>query len=231
MQTSAFAKVFTDNDQSAAAVRSALRGSSVLAINVVGAAGVGKTTLIEQTLQRLPHLHSAVIVSNPAPRRDAHRLMHYFDHVVPVASSSLAATHVAAILRDLDLNTLDLLFIESSATSTYPVDLDLGQDLRVGVFSVSGGDDKAEQRPALVRESDAVVLTKVDLLPYVPFDLGVFRSDVHRLNPSAELIEVSSLRFNCLERWITWLELHREEARSRRAPSDTEGPTPEWYFG
>ena len=151
--------------------------------------------------------------------------------VVPVASPSLAATHIAAVLCDLDLNSLDLLFIESSATSTYPVDLDLGQDLRVGVFSVSGGDDKAEQRPGLVRESDAVVLTKLDLLPYVPFDIGVFRSDVHRLNPSAELIEVSSLRFNCLERWIGWLEMHRGQVRSRRGPMDTDGPTSEWYFG
>jgi hydrogenase accessory protein HypB len=151
--------------------------------------------------------------------------------------ASLAAVHVDAALRDLNLEEFDVLFIESSSSATFPVDLDLGQDVRVAVFSVSGGDDKAEQSPQLVRESDAVVLTKMDLLPHVPFNLHGFRNDVQRLNPSAQLIEVSSLRAGQIQGWLDWLESRRRQAwRQRRDAAEAstaapDEPMPEWFFG
>lgn len=230
MEAPAFAATFNANEHSAATVRERLERADVFAVNIIGGNGSGKTTLIEATLNRLPHLRSAVIVSNLQPRRDANRLSHYFDRIVQVATPSLGATQVAAALADMNLDELDVLFIESSSTTSLPVDLDLGQDVRVAVFSVSGGDDKAAQMPYLVRESDAVVLTKLDLLPYVPFERNAFRDDVHRINPSAELIEVSALRAKQMERWVDWLESRRAEVRSRRNPTPAE-PSSEWYFG
>jgi hydrogenase nickel incorporation protein HypB len=231
MESPAFAATFNANEQSAAAIRDRLRRADVFAVNLVGGTGCGKTTLIEATLDRFPHLRSAVIVSNLQPRRDANRLARHFDRIVPVAAPSLGAAHVAAALQDLALDDLDLLFIESSSTTSLPVDLDLGQDVRVGVFSVSGGDDKAAQKPQVVRESDAIVLTKLDLLPYVPFELPAFREDVKRINPSAELIELSALRESHVERWIDWLESRRRWVRSNRRPEDSAEPLPEWFFG
>jgi len=220
-------------DPSAAAtVREKLGGADVFAINLVGGNGCGKTTLIEATLDRLPHLRAAVVASNVQPRRDGGRLAHYFDHIVPVSAPSLSAEDVAAAIGELSLDGLDLLFIESSPGPGFPVDLDLGQDVRVGVFSVSGGDDKAAKKPEVVREADAVVLTKLDLMPYVPFDSSAFRGDVRRINASAELIELSALREQHVDRWIDWLESRRRQAGSRRRrESDMCDPLPEWFFG
>jgi hydrogenase nickel incorporation protein HypB len=230
MQPATLAVTSTDNQRSAAAIRARLRRANVFAVNLLGGAGSGKTTLIARTLERLGHLRTAAVVSNLSSRRGAHRSSEFLDCVIPIASPTLAAAHVEAALGELDLDGLDVLFIESS--STYSVDLDLGQDVRVGVFSVSGGDDKAEQRPHVVQESDAVVLTKLDLLPYVPFALDAFRSDVRRLNPSAELIEVSSLRCDLMERWVDWLEARRRQTLGRRRPSVVaREPLPEWFFG
>lgn len=232
METPVFASAFKSNQRAACANRKRLRQAGVFTLNVVGAGGSGKTTLVEATAQRLdPHLRSAVIVNNLSPKRDAVRLSKCFHDVVQVASPGLAADQFGAALCELDLEAIDVLVVESTTSPAYPVDFDLGQDVRVGVLSVSGGDDKAAQSPYLVRESDAVVLTKLDLLPYVPFDLESFRSDVHKPNPSAELIELSSLRGVNMEGWIEWLQSHRRDASRLSMEMRQTCTTSEWFVG
>jgi hydrogenase nickel incorporation protein HypB len=115
------------------------------------------------------------------------------------------ATHIRDALRWLNLKWLDLLLIEQVGTLAVANAPEVGQDASVTMFSVAAGDDKADKHPELVQAADAVVLSKVDLLPSVPFDLAAFRRDVARIKPGVELIELSSVKQEGLERWIKWL--------------------------
>jgi hydrogenase nickel incorporation protein HypB len=115
----------------------------------------------------------------------------------------------------IDPARLDLLFIENVGNLICPVGFDLGQDAKVGMFAVSDGDDKAAKHPYIVVESAALVLGKMDLLPYVPFDLDLFRQDVRGLNPSVRLFELSVTSGQGMEPWLAFL---REGiARKKRA--------------
>lgn len=217
METPIFECDVVDNDTVAVENRRLLRKSGVFVINLIGGPGVGKTTLVETTAARLgPHVRVGAIVANAAPARDAQRLTERVEQVVQVSTTSLDAMQLAAALRQMNLSELDVLMIESATGSAVEAELDMGQDVRVGVLSVSGGDDKAAQSPAMVRHADAVLLTKLDLRPYIPFDADAFRADVHAINPSAELIELSSLHEECAEhcvdRWVEWLHERWQKA-------------------
>ena len=132
----------------------------------------------------------------------------FTDQVVQVNTGKtchLEANHVAHALEHVDLNLLDILFIENVGNLICPVGFDLGQDVKVGVFSVTGGDDKAAKHPYLVHESALLILNKTDLLPHVAFDLPLFRSDVLRLNPQATMLEVSARTGEGVGDWLMWL--------------------------
>jgi hydrogenase nickel incorporation protein HypB len=111
-------------------------------------------------------------------------------------------------LGQLNLQNLDLLVIETDSNALSPVEFDLGHHLRVSVFSVAGGDDKATECPFLVAGSDVVLLTKTDLLPYVTFDQQVFRQDVKRLKPSLNIINASAHSNQGIEAWVGWVQAH-----------------------
>lgn len=189
--------------------RRALRNAGVLAVGLAGDPGCGKTSLIAATIERLmPDLRAGVVACDLDSRADARRLSAVTDQVVEVNTGGLGAVDAARIadaLRWLDLSSLDLLFIENIGTLTLESPPDLGQDSLVTVFSVAGGDDKAERHGKLVAASDLVILNKTDLLPCVPFDLVGFGRDVRRRNPGAPCVEVSALRGTGLDQWLQWL--------------------------
>ncbi len=197
------------NDEVAAANRARLAQGRVFTVDLMGAPGAGKTALLEATLKRLPaSTRAAVIVGDLATARDGQRLQACCRQVVQVNTGKtchLEAHHVARALQRLNLDRIDLLIIENVGNLICPVGFDLGQGAKVGLFSVTEGDDKAAKHPFLVRESDLLVLNKVDLLPYVKFDSGVFRRDVARLRPHARLIETSVTTGQGLDLWINWL--------------------------
>jgi hydrogenase nickel incorporation protein HypB len=197
-----------------------LHEAGVLTISVIGGPGCGKTTLIDATIDRLtPDVNVGVIACDPVSHRDADRLARHGRQVVQVNTGEdhgLEARHVYRALKSLDLEWADLLFVENIGSLTGPAANDLGQDLTVTVFSVAAGDDKAEKHPALVRSADVVLLNKVDLLGRGPFDVAAFRRDVRRINETAEVIEISGLYAQGIDRWIDWLRrrvktAHRDE--------------------
>jgi hydrogenase nickel incorporation protein HypB len=196
------------NDEIAQLNRDRLRAAGVFAIDVIGAPGCGKTALIERTIEQLrPQLRVGVIVGDLATQRDADRLARHTDHVVQINTGKgchLEANHVRNALARLDLSQLDVLFIENVGNLICPVGFDLGQDVKVGVFSVCGGDDKAAKHPYIVSEASLLVLNKTDLLPHIPFDLPLFRRDVQRLNANVPLIELSAKRGDGMDPWLTW---------------------------
>jgi len=170
-----------------AEIRKALGDAGVFAVNLIGGPGCGKTTLVDQTIDRLrPHVRIGVIAADLRTRRDADRIARHGVQVVQVNTGdepSLDAPQVLKAINALDLKSLDLLFIEN----------------------VAAGDDKAQKHQDLVEATDAVVLSKTDLLSAIPFDLAAFREDVRRANPSAELVELSATTGPGINRWCEWL--------------------------
>jgi hydrogenase nickel incorporation protein HypB len=208
--------------------RDALRAHGILTVALFGGPGCGKTSLISTTIARLtPDVHVGVIACDGGSRRDADRIAGASRQVVQVNAGPggvVDADHIRDALRWLDLDWLDLLFVEHVGTLPLPGVPDLGQDVTATVFSVAGGDDKADKHPELVHAADVVVLNKVDLIPTVPFDLTAFRADVRRIKPSAELIELSALRADGIGPWVDWL-------RSRVAPTTASAEKASHWFG
>lgn len=214
------------NDEMAELNRQRLRSAGVFAIDLLGAPGCGKTALIEATLQRLPSgLRVGVIVGDLTTQRDADRMARFTEQVVQINTGKgchLEAHHVMQAMSRLDLEHLNLLFIENVGNLICPVGFDLGQDVKVGMFCTTGGDDKAAKHPYIVCESSLLLLNKTDLLPHVPFNVAQFRDDVHRLNPDVELMELSAVTGEGLDAWIGWLGQQRPKSTAGRPfPSST----------
>jgi hydrogenase nickel incorporation protein HypB len=197
--------------------RRVLRDAGVLAIELSGGAGAGKTTLLEDTLRRLHgRYRTGVIVANPTADRDARRLRAYGGHVIPVSAAAIDAHQLHCALCDMHLGELDVLFIETILSLTGSGSRDVGQDLRVAVLSVAGGDDKAAEFARGVADADLVLLNKLDLLPHVHFDTRVFDSDIRRLNLDAAVLKVSAAHGGGMDEWERWLgdQLRRVPRRS-----------------
>jgi hydrogenase nickel incorporation protein HypB len=109
-------------------------------------------------------------------------------------------------MAQIDLEDVDLLFIENVGNLICPVGFDLGQSAKVGLFSLTEGEDKAAKHPYLVKAADLILLNKLDLLPYLSFDRSFFEADVRLLNPSVPIIGVSATTGEGLDAWLAWLE-------------------------
>jgi len=210
--------------------RMALRSARVVGVTVVGSAGAGKTTLLEATLRRLhERFRAGVVIANPTADRDARRLTARCRAVAAVPVAAMDAARLHEVLSGMNLHDLDLLFIESIVRLGGAGRIDLGENTRVAVFSVAGGDDKAAEFPRTVADADLVLLNKLDLLPHVRFDTRVFENDVRRLNIDAPVLHVSATDGTGMDRWERWL---REQLRrARRGPSSDRFEAPEVFLG
>ena len=205
------------------------RSATALVVALVGPPGAGKTALLEATLRQLRgEARVAVVAVNPAAERDADRVSRYCQQSRAVTTATPDSPAARAAIARIDLTHTDILFIETlGGIAGVP---DLGQDVTVTVLAVSGGDDKAAEYGQLLSRSPVLVLTKSDLKRHVRFDLGVFRSDVRRINPDAELIEVSAFDNTGLSRWLAWIEGQRHLKDPRHEPFVPRGK-PEWFLG
>lgn len=203
-------KTVQDNHPLALENHRRLQDSGVVAISILGGPGCGKTSLIEETIRRMrPQCRVGVIACDIQSHVDADRIGRNDVQVVHVATGEKGmptAEHVRDAINKLGLDRIDLLFIENIGTLLCDHAPDLGQDAAVTVFSVAGGDDKAEKHPELVKNSQLIILTKTDLLDVVPFDLHAFREDVRRLNTHAQLIELSAYKGHGMAAWLEWLK-------------------------
>lgn len=197
------------NDEVAAINRAALADAGVACVNIIGSPGSGKTTLLEVTLGALrEEMRIGVITGDIATTRDAERLAVYCEQVTQIntgGSCHLDANQVRQGMGNLDLGSLDLLVIENVGNLICPVGFDLGQGARVGLFSVPEGADKPAKHPRIVLEADMLLLTKTDLLPYVPFEMEVFLADLRAMREAVPLIEFSATKGKGVEPWLGWL--------------------------
>jgi hydrogenase nickel incorporation protein HypB len=203
----------------------------VLAVSLFGGHSCGKTSLLEATLRHAgdqPRI--GVIVGNILAEQDAEQLRKWSQRVFAIEAVDLTASLVHEALARIDLSELDVLLIERAGTVASPDHgcEDLGQTANVGIFSVAGGDDKVARYPQRVEHSDLLLLTKIDLLPHIPFDLKKFRQAIRRVNPAAPLIELSAITGRGLEQWLQWL---RRQVPSRDDSRLNAIVAPEIFFG
>ncbi|GAB4109067.1 MAG: hydrogenase nickel incorporation protein HypB [Phycisphaeraceae bacterium] len=212
--------VLKHNDEIAAMNRQRLHEAGVYCIDLIGAPGCGKTALLEATLDRLAdRMRIGIVAGDLATDRDAQRMQAHGGSVVQVNTGKgchLDANQVRHALDNLDLNSLDLVIIENVGNLICPVGFDLGQDCKVGMFSVCSGDDKPAKHPHLVVAADLLLLNKIDLIEHMRFDRDVFVNDVKMLNPSVELIETSVVN-NRVDQWIDWLTSRTHAAKASDA--------------
>jgi hydrogenase nickel incorporation protein HypB len=117
---------------------------------------------------------------------------------------------VAKAAAQMDLDRLDVLVIENVGNLVCPADYDLGEDLRVVLLSTTEGEDKPLKYPSIFFKSELMVLTKTDLLPYVPFDAALALENARRVHPEMQVVKVASLAGDGLREWMTWLEDRRQ---------------------
>ncbi|MHC4124655.1 MAG: hydrogenase nickel incorporation protein HypB [Planctomycetota bacterium] len=202
--------------------RRLFKEADTLAINLISSPGSGKTTLLEKTIPALlPERKSIVIVGDLNTTRDAERLVscaHQVTQINTGMSCHLYANQIAKSLGDLNLEAADFLFIENVGNMVCPGEFDLGENVKVVLYSVPEGDDKVAKYPTIFRVADLVLLTKIDLLDMLDFDIGHVREDIAKLNSNAEILEFSSNNGQGMDEWLAWLEEQRKEHVGRQAP-------------
>lgn len=205
-------KILNANDRLAADNRKLLDEHGVFAVNIMASPGAGKTSLIERTLAGLrDRWHMAVVDGDVATSIDADRAAAAGARAVQVNTGGechLDAVMLQGALNQLDLDSVDLLIVENVGNLICPAGFQLGTHRSVLVASVPEGDDKPYKYPGMYRGVHGLVINKVDLLPYVTFDMDYFRRGVEILNPGLQTFPLSCKTGEGLPAWLAWLESH-----------------------
>ncbi|MGE5466972.1 MAG: hydrogenase nickel incorporation protein HypB [Ignavibacteria bacterium] len=224
--------LLAENDSQAAHNREHFDARGILAVNLMSSPGSGKTSLLEATIKALAGtLRIAVIEGDLETENDAERIRRHGVPAVQITTGMachLDAHMVHDALHALDLDDIDILFIENVGNLVCPANFDIGQHRNVLLVSVTEGDDKPAKYPVMVRAADKVLITKTDLLPYIEeFDVGRARAAVASVRRSLPVLEVSAKNGRGLEEWLRWLSdalAVRREARRRGVRANAYAP-------
>ena len=202
-------KVLNENDRIAAGLRERFRGRGVFCLNLISSPGSGKTSLLERTLEGFDKSRRvAVLTGDIQTDNDARRLARFGFPVRQITTGGachLDARMVERALTDI-ADDYQILFLENVGNLVCPTSYDLGEDARAVVLSVTEGEDKPLKYPATFHHADLMVLNKIDLLPYVPFQMELAREYARRVQPDIEIVDVSCTTGEGLDRWRAWLE-------------------------
>ncbi|WP_230628037.1 hydrogenase nickel incorporation protein HypB [Methanosarcina barkeri] len=211
--------VYKANDKVAEKNKKKLDKYQVFSVNVMGAIGSGKTTLIEEVIRQLKDKYKiAVIAGDVIAEMDSSRFRKLDVPTIPVNTGKechLDAKLVEKALDEIDLNNTDLLLIENVGNLICPVDFKLGEHLRVVIVSVTEGDDIILKHPMIFKTSDLAVINKVDIAHAVDVDAEKMRDDILSLNPNVPVILTSKHDWESLETWISFIELGVKESQNR----------------
>lgn len=204
------AEVLSDNNAAAKFNRDLFTKSKTLVVNLMSSPGAGKTTLLEKTVAALGKEYSiGVIEGDLATEKDADRIRALGAQAIQINTNGgchLDARMVAKVLPEFDLDEIGILFIENVGNLVCPSGYDLGQNHKVAILSVPEGNDKIPKYPVMFRRTEMVVLNKVDLLPYLDFDVEMAIEDLKGINPESKLIQLSSRTEEGLDEWLSWLK-------------------------
>jgi hydrogenase nickel incorporation protein HypB len=205
--------ILSVNDRAARHNREHFAAAGVLAVNLMGSPGAGKTAVLEATARRLAgRCRLGAIAGDLETDLDAERLRAACVPAVAITTGSachLDAEMVHAALDRVAWRELDYLFVENVGNLVCPAVYDLGQAVNVVALSVTEGEDKPLKYPVMFRKADLVLLTKLDLLPYVDVRVEAVRDALARVTPDLALIEISARSGQGIPEWIAWLESRR----------------------
>ncbi len=201
--------VLEANDKIADELRVLFKEKNILVLNLISSPGAGKTSILERTLTDLrSEFRMAVIEGDLQTSNDARRVAATGAKAVQINTDGgchLNGNMILEALKSLDTDEIDILFIENVGNLVCPVEFDCGEDAKVALLSVTEGDDKPEKYPLLFNLAQAMVLNKIDLLPYVDFDVARAREFSTKLNKDLPIFEVSCRTQEGLEGWYQWL--------------------------
>ncbi|MCJ7448806.1 MAG: hydrogenase nickel incorporation protein HypB [Bacteroidales bacterium] len=209
MEIKIMKNILDRNQNKADEVRKLLELKKVLMVNVISSPGAGKTTLLERTCEELGEkFRLGIVEGDITTDRDAQRLKKYNIPIVVINTEGgchLDSHSISKVLGYFDLDKLDVLFVENVGNLICPSQFDLGETFKLALVSTTEGDDKPDKYPMLFREAKAVLLNKIDLVPYTNFNYNNFRSDLKKINANIPLFEVSCTRGDGLKEWFDWI--------------------------
>ena len=213
MQIPVVRNILEANANEASELKDFFAQKGILVLNLMSSPGAGKTSILERTLTDLRNeLRMAVIEGDLQTDNDARRVAATGAQAVQINTEGgchLTASQIRAALASLDLDGLDILFIENVGNLVCPAEFDVGEDFKVTLLSVTEGDDKPEKYPLMFHISAATLLNKIDLLPYVDFNLENASRHARTLNADISLFPVSARTGEGLDAWYDWLRARR----------------------
>jgi hydrogenase nickel incorporation protein HypB len=220
-------KVLNENQRIAVDLRRRFQEHDILCLNLVSSPGSGKTTLLENTLAAFrPEEKVAVLTGDLQTENDARRLARYGFPVQQIVTGGVCHLDGKMIERHLEpwsLADIDVLFIENVGNLVCPSSYDLGEEAKIVLLSVTEGEDKPLKYPSIFLKSSLLILTKVDLLPYVPFDIEAAKANARQINPGIEILEVSCTTGKGMDEWRAWLEKRRSKHHANAGSAAVSG--------
>jgi hydrogenase nickel incorporation protein HypB len=197
------------NDQIAQKNRQLFDSNKVFVVNVMASPGAGKTSLILETIRRLKgRVEVGVIEGDISSSLDAEAIGKEGVPVVQINTGGechLDANMTASALGDLPLDKIKLLLVENVGNLVCPAEFRIGEDIRILVASTPEGDDKPFKYPLMFHEADAVLINKIDLLPYLRFDVDAFTRAIKGINKKAKIFPLSCTTGQGIDDWVSWL--------------------------
>ena len=197
----------------------------LLCINVMSSPGAGKTSLLERTLTALAgDCAMAVLEGDMTTQLDADRLEAVGVPVVPITTgrachldAAMVSGGLKLLAQRLEPGLLDLLWVENVGNLVCPAEFEVGEHCKVALLSVTEGDDKPLKYPVMFREADCVLITKTDLLPYLPVDIERIEAHIRQVNPRCMVLRVSATDGDGLDRWHAWIreQMYEQQADQR----------------
>ncbi|MEM1135948.1 MAG: hydrogenase nickel incorporation protein HypB, partial [Bacteroidota bacterium] len=197
------------NDFVAEVVKKEMKRRNIFLVNMTSSAGSGKTTLLEHTVEKLKDkINIAVLVGDLETERDADRIRKHGVEALQIVTGGICHLEAQMIYQSLDslhLDDIDMLIIENVGNLVCPSSFDLGEDIRVTLMATTEGDDKPRKYPKMFLTSDLMLVSKCDLLPYLPFSVEAVVKDAREVNNQIDVIEISSITGQGMDEWCDYL--------------------------
>ena len=209
MKVKVVTNILVANERIAAENKKLFEEAGVYVINIMSGPGAGKTSLLERTIKEIDgKIRIGVIEGDIAGTDDAERIENLGIPVVQINTGGachLDANMIREVMNELPLKDLDILFVENVGNLVCPAEFKLGEDMKIMLLSIAEGHDKPLKYPLMFQESTALLLNKIDLLPYTNADLGKIKKDSLSLNPKLEIFDISCKTGEGIGEWVKWL--------------------------
>lgn len=197
------------NDFVAESIRKQMAAQNTLLINITSSAGSGKTTLLQETVRRIgDKVKMKILVGDLETERDADRLREVGADALQIVTGGICHLEAQMIwqgMENLELDGVELLIIENVGNLVCPASFDLGEDYRVTLIATTEGDDKPKKYPRMFLTSEMMLVSKVDLLPYLPFSVDAVVKDAKDINPNIKVLEIATTKGVGIDEWCNWL--------------------------